>query len=242
MTGLTLIAVAAVGGVGRTLPDPAAPRPLYAIPVAVAPTYAGRVTLRGHKLDGVKQVACAVPGVTVKVLGNARKTSPASTLSLARTGDTEVDVELKLPKDFRGDSVPLVLTAGPRSRPFALPVDPPGVVAEKEPNNGFAQAQKLTLPATFAGVVSGDRDVDVVQFTLAAGQTVRVEAVTLGSPLDPTLTLWDADRHILASADDRGGHIITFTAPRAGTYFASVADANDQSGGLFGYRLRVTAK
>ncbi len=240
MTGIVLVAIAAVGSVARTAPDPNAPRPLYGVPVAVSPGHAGKVTLRGRKLDGVKQVTCTVPGVTVKVVGTARKTNPPNTLSADRAGDTEVDVELTLPKDFRGDALPLVLTAGKRARPFSLPVDPGGVVTEKEPNNAFTQAHKLALPATFAGVISGERDVDVVTFALTAGQVVRVEAINHGSPADLVVTVWDADRHIVAAADDRAGHAVTFTAPRAGNYYVSVSDANDQSGGLFGYRLRVT--
>lgn len=242
MTRLILVAAAAVGSFARTVPDPNAPRPLYAVPVAVGPNHAGKVTLRGRKLDGVKQVTCTVPGVSVKLIGTARKANPPPMLSADRTGDTEVDVELKLPKDFRGDALPLVLTAGKRACQFSLQVDPPGVVTEKEPNNAFTQAQKLPiLPATYAGTINGDRDVDVVTFTLTAGQTVRVEALDHGSPADLVVTAWDADRHILAAADDRAGHALTFTAAHAGSYFVSVSDANDQNGGLFGYRLRVTA-
>jgi len=205
------------------------------------------VTVRGLKLDTLTSVT-ADGGVSAKLVGQGRKSVPPKDTSAKKAGDTEAEIELSLPKGFAGEAVTLTLTA-PKTKPvpFRLTIDPPGTVAEVEPNDGFAQAQLVTVPVRFAGVIQREKDVDVVKLKLAAGERVRVEidAAKLGSPADLTLTLWDADRHILAAADDTPAGpdpALDYTAPAAGDYFVSVAEASDRGGPAFGYRLRITGR
>ena len=229
------------------LPDPAVPRVRYAVPLAVPAGFAGKLTVRGHKLDAVTAASAAGPGGAVKVAGKGRKAAVPGGVSPAAAGDTEIDLEVSVPKDFGGPAVLLAVTApGGRSKPFPLPLDPPGVVAEVEPNDGFAQAQRLTLPVTVAAVIQRERDVDVFMFTLAAGQPVRaaVTAAKLGSPAELTLTAWDADRRIVAALDGSTGPepAIDFVAPRAGAYYLTVGEVRDAGGPGFGYRLAVAGR
>lgn len=246
MRGLVIAAAAGLL-LGRTVPDPAAPRPLVAVPLAVPAGFAGKVTVRGLKLDGLTSVT-ADGGVTAKLVGKGRKAAPPKDTTARKAGDTESEIELSVPKGFAGGHVTLTLTApNKKPVPFRLTIDPAGTVAEVEPNDGFAQAHLVMLSATVAGVIQREKDVDVFEFKLTAGQRVRVEvdAAKLGSPADLTLTAWDADRHILASADDTPAGpdpAVEFTAPRAGDYFVSVAEASDRGGPAFGYRLRVTGR
>ena len=226
------------------VPDPKLPRVRYTVPLAVNADFAGKLLLRGHKLDDVTAITCAETGVTLKPVGKGRKAAPPGSQSVQASGDTEIEVEITLPKTYRPATVPLVVSGpGGRAKAFLLAIDSPGTVAEKEPNNGFTTATPLTLPATVAGVIQGDRDVDVYSFTLAAGQTARVTTIgtKLGSPAELTLTAWDADRHIMAAPDGTGGPepSVSFTAPRAGVYFVSVAELGDRGGAGFGYRLKV---
>ena len=234
---VTLAAVVLTAAV----PDPKLPRVRYAVPLAVPAGFAGRVVLRGYKLDDITSVASTGAGVTVTLPGKGRKANPPTAVSARVGGDTELDLAVTVPPGFVGP-VPLTV-AGPggRSRPFPLPLDPAGVVAEKEPNDGFAAAQPLTLPATVAGVIQGERDVDVFRLELAAGRTVRVTTTgaAYGSPAELSLTAWDAGRRIVAASAAAAGPepTLTFTAATAGVYFVSVVELGDRGGPGFGYRL-----
>ena len=119
-----------------------------------------------------------------------------------------------------------------------------GDVAEKEPNDGFAQAQPLTLPATVAGTIGREKDTDVYQFAGKAGQTVTVDVIAakLGAPTDALISLYDADRRVIVTADDTDGHpdpTLSVKLPKDGVYYVSVLESNDLGGPQFGYRLRI---
>ena len=218
------------------------PRVMYPIPLAVAPGAKARVTLRGVKLDTATEVKASAG--TVKLLGKPRKANVPNNYPAKKLGDTECDIELELPKDFAGEVVELtVTTPGGTSEAYKLTVAKQDV-AEKEPNDGFAQAQQLTLPATVAGTIGKERDTDVYRFTGKAGQTVSIEVIAakLGAPTDAILSLYDADRNVIATADDIDGHpdpVITARLSKDGVYFVTVLEAHDLGSGLFGYRLRV---
>ena len=65
-----------------------------------------------------------------------------------------------------------------------------------------------------------------------------VQAARFGSPLDGFLTVYDADRKVIASADDVNGSpdpVVTLTLPKDGAYFIALIDAHDLGGaGNFG--------
>lgn len=218
------------------------PRVLYPMPLAVAPGAKVKVTLRGARLDAVTEVKASA-GVA-KLLGKGRKAAVPNNYPAKKLGDTECDVEVELPKDFAGEVVELTVTSpGGTSEAHKLTVGKQDV-AEKEPNDGFAQAQPLTLPATVAATIGRERDTDVFRFTGKAGQTVSIEvtAAKLGAPTDTLVSLYDADRNVLATADDTDGHpdpILSVKLPKDGTYFVTVLEAHDLGGPLFGYRLRI---
>lgn len=220
------------------------PRVQYPMPLAVAPGTKGKVILRGQKLDTVTEVKASAG--TVKLIGKTgRKAGVPNNYPAGKLGDTEVEFELELPKDFTGESVELVaVSPGGSSEPHKLTVAK-GDVAEKEPDDGFAQAQQLSLPVTVAGTIRQAKDTDVFQFTGKAGQTVTVEvnAAKLGAPTDAIISLYDAERRVLGIADDTdAGHpdpALTVKLPTDGVYFVSVLEANDLGGPQFGYRLRI---
>lgn len=85
---------------------------------------------------------------------------------------------------------------------------------------------------------------DVFKIEGKAGETfvIEVRAARFGSPLDAFLTVHDADRKLLASADDPNGSpdpVISVALPRDGAYYVSVIDAHDLGGPNFGYRLVI---
>jgi hypothetical protein len=229
-------------------PDPKdQPRPLYAMPLGVTAGTTTKVLVRGLKLDTATAVRTAEWKVTVKLL-KKEKTGVPNQADPNKLGDTQVELELTVPKDFAGEAVSVVLTTpGGTSAPHRILVDATPVVAEKEPNNGFRQAQPVQLGQTVQGKIDGAQDVDVFRFDGNKGQRVVLEilAARLGSPLDSVLTLYDADGRIVASNDDFDGGAdsrLEVTLPRDGVYFVSVLDAHDQGGPTHVYRLQLRGK
>ncbi len=136
--------------------------------------------------------------------------------------------------------------------PFA--VDQLPEVLEREPNGTLAEAQALTLPVTVNGRIQQPGDVDVFSFSGHAGDQVVAEitARRLGSPLDSTLELTDAQGRRLAfndDYDDRGAGLLAHqadswlmaTLPADGRYYVRLTDAARKGGPDYAYRLRVSA-
>ena len=221
-------------------PVKVAQRAKYVLPLAVTPGFAGKVTVRGFGLDTATEVT-ADAGVAVKVVGKARKAAPPQNVPPELTGDTEIDVELTVPKDFASPQVAIKVGTADAVKLLVVP----RLLAEREPNDGFATGQVLVLPVTVHGTIDKPRDVDVYRFIGRKGQRWRfaMTARKLGSPVDALLTLYDDQRRVVESCDDNGTDAdpsFTVALPRDGVYFLSVIDSHDQGGGIFPYLLSVT--
>ncbi len=222
-----------------------APRLLYATPLVVAPGAKQKLVLRGKHLDGVKEVTIAgADGAAAKLLA-ARKANVPNNYPAQRIGDSEVEVELELPKDAKPGVALTAVGPGGSSTPYALLIpDALPVVAEKEPNDGYDAAQPIPVPCAVVGTIHQEKNPDVLRIQGKAGQKLRaeVQAARFGSPLDGLLTLVDADRRFVAAVDDANGTpdpVIAVTLPRDGVYYLSLLDAHDLGGPGFGYRLVV---
>lgn len=227
---------------------PDRPKVLYAVPLVVTPGAKQTLTLRGKHLDAVKGVkVVGAKGATVKRPGG-KKVPVGNNQPGERIGDSEVEIELELPKGVRPGEVQLIAVGpGGESAPYTLLIpDELPAVREKEANNGFDQAQRIAVPAAVEGTVKGERDVDVFQFAGKKGDKLKIEvqAARYGSPVDALITLFDGERRILVSVDDADGSpdpVATATLPQDGTYFLTLIDAHDLGGPQFGYRLVVKA-
>lgn len=222
------------------------PHVLHPVPLAAAPGFKGKVLLRGLKLDDATEVKATDPKAVVKLVGKPKKAGPPKDYPAEKAGDTELELELELPKDFAANHVSLVIT-NPKgtSAPFKLLVDASPRTAEKEPNNDFATAQELVLPTTVDAVLSREHDFDLFRFAGKAGNKLHVEvkAARLGAPTDAYVVVYDADKRIIETGDDAEGTtdpILHFTLPRDGVYFVSVIEAHDAGGPMFAYRLVMT--
>jgi hypothetical protein len=132
-----------------------------------------------------------------------------------------------------------------------LPVDDSSsVIAEKEPNDGFAKPQTIVPGQTVLGAIDQGKNVDVYRFEASAGQrlTAEILARRLGSPLDAALALYDAAGNLLERDDDAGATgepivggdaLLTATIPGDGVYFLCVSDAQDSALSVHVYRLHV---
>lgn len=226
-----------------------APKVLYAVPLVAKPGEKQKLTLRGKNLAAVKEVKVAgADGAKVKFLA-ARAAGVPNNYPADRVGDSEVEVELELPKGVKPGAV-TVTAVGPGgdSNAHTLPVrDELPTVAEKEPNDGFEQAQPLAVPSAVEATIKSERDADVFKVEGKKGARVRfeVQAGRFGSPVDATMTLYDANRRVIDSADDVGGNpdpVLVVTFPHDGVYYLSILDAHDLGGANFGYRLVVVSE
>jgi Bacterial pre-peptidase C-terminal domain len=225
-----------------------APRVVVAVPLGIPAGKATKVTLRGLKLDTATEVRCGAPKATVKIVSKGKATVP-NMQEAKHVGDTQVEVEVTLPADVADGTAELtVVTPAGESAPHKLLVEKTiPAVAEKEPNNGFKQAQPVSLPQAVDGTIGQNQDVDVYRFEGKAGQRVVIEvfAARYGSALDSFLSLHDADGRLLATCDDIVGSTdsrMELALPKDGAYFASVIDANDAGGPAHVYRLVVKEK
>jgi hypothetical protein len=222
------------------------PKLLYAVPLVAKPGEKQKLALRGKNLAAVKEVTVSgADGAKVKVLG-AKVVGIPNNYPEERVGNSEAEIELELPRGVKPGEVSLVaVNAGGESNAYTLLVrDATPAVAEKEENGGFATAQALMVPCAVEGTIGSERDVDVFKFDGKAGDKIKIEvqAARFGSPLDGFLTVYDADRNILASADDVDGSpdpVLTVTLPHDGTFFVTLIDAHDLGGPGFGYRLTI---
>jgi hypothetical protein len=205
-----------------------------------------KVTLRGLRLDGVTAARCHEPKSMARLLGKPGKASGVDPKFANQIGDMQIEIEVTAAPDSVGGDISVsVVTSTGESSPLRLLVDDGSpVVAEKEPNNGFRQAQPISLPQTIAGGIQHPQDVDLFRFEGKAGEhlLVKVFAARYGSPLDPLLTLYDAGGQVVTTSDDtpRSENLrLHLTLPKSGIYFLSLGDANDQGGPLFKYRLSI---
>jgi hypothetical protein len=236
-----------LGGAAASAQGKEGPKVLVPMPLGVAAGATTRLTLRGLRLDTATEVRCQAPKARAKLLGKGKVGVPKAE-DAPRLGDTQVEMELTLPPDHPGRTVTVtVVTPAGESPAHPLLVERAPVLAEKEPNNGFREAQPIAVPVELQGSIGQPQDVDVFRIEGKAGQRLVLEvlAARFGSPLDPLLTLYDSGGQVVAGSDDVDGSTdarIEITLPRDGAYYLGVADANDQGGPQYLYRLSVRVR
>ncbi|GDY19486.1 hypothetical protein LBMAG56_08310 [Verrucomicrobiota bacterium] len=235
-------------------PEP--PRVLVALPLAVEAGTNTTIRLRGLSLAETKAIrfvstnAAAAAASTNAALSATLKTKGKAEVpkdyDVKRVGDTQLEVELKLPASLAAGPLALVvITPEGETAPYLLTIAPAGsLVAEKEPNGGFRQAQELSFGKTVRGTISEPNDVDVFRF---AGQkderiVATVTAARMGSSLDGILTLYNNAGQILATSDDSEAGpdpLLNARLPADGTYFLGLIDAHDRGSPMHVYLLSL---
>ena len=222
-------------------PPPPKDQPVarYTIPLSIPAGPKAKLVLRGVKLDTATEVKADAGTLKITRKG---KVTPPTNYPAEKIGDSEVEIELDLPADFKGEAVKFtVVTPGGTSEPVSVPLGK-GAVTEKEPNDGFATAQELTLPTTVDATIGREKDVDVFKVTGKKGQKLSIAAKSFGSPADLLFSVYDANRQVLLTVDDVGGNPDPsgeLTLPADGVYYISVIEAHDLGGTGFGYRLTL---
>jgi hypothetical protein len=123
--------------------------------------------------------------------------------------------------------------------------------AEKEPNNGFSEAQALTVDSggqgTVSGTLVGSKDFDVFDLgQIQQGQMFSVFARLNGCPQDSKIVIGlfsDDEVARLSSELDCGSSEVeafSYQAIKTGHYFLAIAFGEDGVSGSMAYRLRVS--
>jgi pre-peptidase len=219
------------------------PKIVVACPIGVVLGAATKVSLRGQKLDSASAVRCQAPTAKVKLLGKG------TAGDIPRVGNSHAEIELTLAAEFADKTITVtIVNAAGESNAHRLIVDKSPILTEKEPNNGFAQAQPIAIGQTAAGVIERGFDVDVYRFDGKAGQRIIAEVVAarFGSPLDSFLTLYTGDGQTVAANDDLDATTtdsrLEATLLRDGPYYLVLVDANDHGSAAHVYRLGLHAK
>jgi hypothetical protein len=245
---LALLVLAGAFAQDKKPPKKDGPRVIMAIPLGAAPGTTTKITIRGLKLDQATAIRFQDARATARIL--SKGTAPVPDKNAGQVGDTQLVAEVTLPSGKPAGPVTfVVVTPAGETAPHRLLVETDvSVVAEKEPNNGFRQAQKINVPQAVDGIIQHAKDVDVFRFEGKAGQKLVCEvlAARFGSGLDSLLTLYDNAGRELASNDDMEGSTdsrLEVTLPKTGSYYLSLQDAHDLGGPAHVYRLMVrTAK
>lgn len=232
---------------------------IKAVRIAIAICLSGLFMLPAAA-QPVPQIKAAAPvslqrgkSLEVTLAGGALAQVDAVALPDARG----LEAVLVKPEKPENDKIRLKLTAAPDAAPGARElrlIGPAGVsnplrvyvdqfpdVTEREPNGSPGEAQAVELPAVLVGRIDSAGDGDRFRFDAKRGQTlvIEVQAGRAGSPLDATVTLFDASgREVRANNDHNGADpFIAYDVPEDGSYALEIRDLQYRGGGDYAYRV-----
>lgn len=129
--------------------------------------------------------------------------------------------------------------------PNEVRVSPFGNAMEVEPNNSYKEASPTpAVPIAMNGILQTEGDEDYFKFTAKKNQsfTIQVFANTIGSPVDPVLSVYDSKMKGLGTNDDNAGTKdakYDFKAPEDGEYYVRVRDMLSRGGPDYVYRVET---
>jgi hypothetical protein len=212
------------------------PRITAVSPLAL--TGGGKTTLRilGVNLAAARQLVFPGTGLPPVGIPERKASELPKGLEMKDAGETQFEVTVDIPVGLPGGCLPLAVQCeSARSASVALPVrEAAAQTAEREPNNGFQEANPLREGLPVLGGIQSEKDTDVFVFHPAPGQRYEV-AITAGaraSLLDAALAVYDPDFRLVVSADDTSGSdaSLAFVVKREGAHYVAVTDAADKGG------------
>jgi hypothetical protein len=204
---------------------------------SIMPTGAPRgseleVSFHGDRLQDGEEIICYEPGLQI--------------LKLNSVTNKLVTAQVKIAADCAlGEHHLRVRTTTGLSELRTFFVGPFPVVAEIEPNNEPAKAQKVALNTTVAGIITSE-DVDCFLVEAKKGQrlSAEVEGIRLGrAAFDARLTLLDTNGTALADVDDTWlgmqDPFLSIVAPYDGSYVIQLRESTYGGNGDCHYRLHI---
>ena len=225
---------------------PGPPKVLVALPLGIEAGTTNLLTVRGLDLTNATRVRFIGAAETIEARITARE--PGGKLDgfdVAKVGDQKLVVEFVAPTGAAPGFEVVVTSALGDSVPQPVAMVPSGrLVEEKEPDNGFRDAQEIRPGQTVRGLIAAPDDVDVFAVQVEAGRTLRAEvrAERLGGTLDGSLTLYSDKGQILATNDDSVGRdpVIQFRVTATGRYLIALSSVTDKAAATHAYLLDVT--
>ena len=212
-------------------------------PVSLVTNSKATLKIRGFKLKDATEIRFPkTTGIKAEIKEKKDSAQPAG-LENKLVGESQILVEIALPPGLEPGPLEFVIVtpAGETSGRFITAMAK-NVLEEKEPNNGFRNAQKLEPGKVVRGAFQQDKDVDVFEYTARTGQKLNISVIGGSSLLmDAALTCYDKDGHALAAADDTDGRnpSLTLATTVDGPVFVCVSDAHDKGGEWHSYLLTV---
>jgi hypothetical protein len=221
------------------------PRITAIVPLSVAPGGKTTLLIRGLKLtDATALVFPGAPALAAEIKTKKAAELPAGA-EAKDIGDTQLEAILTVPAEQPIGTVTFRIDTPGGNTPtrelrIAATAD---ALEEKEPNDGFREAQPCELGRTIRGTLKSDKDVDVFGFSAAARTKVTAEvfAARGSSLLDSILNAIDPKGHVLATSDDANERDaqLTFEVPAGGRFMIAIQDAGDRGSAWHGYELLV---
>jgi len=209
-------------------------------PVGGVQGSAVEVLVDGQNVSDPSAVAISGEGVKASVAGEE---SPSPT-RIVGNGTARIRLEIAPDAPLGVRELRLLTPAGVTNHALFEVSREMGSLRESEPNDAFAAAQKVSIPATIDGRIYPSEDLDQYCFTVQSGDELlfHVTAHSLGSSLDGFLTLRDSSGRELASNDDdvTRDPVLAYRFAKAGEYAIEVRDV-DYGGSLeSSYRLTIS--
>jgi hypothetical protein len=214
-----------------------------ALPFAIGPG-TNKIIVRGLNITNATAVRFVKSNETAmaKILSRSKAALPDKA-DPKKLGDVQLELLLTIPDASTRDLPFVVTTPEGDSNTNTLRVVAGAIIDEKEPNGSLKKPQLFEAAQFMRGVIDPANDVDVFSFTGKRGQKFRIATASAryGSTLDPILTVYDSEAHLLATSDDADEKdaALTFIAPKDGTYSVSIIDAHDRAGIGNTYLLEV---
>lgn len=199
--------------------------------------------VRGFKLKEATELRFAGAEAIKVDIKETKAAGQPKGLDNKLVGDTMVLAEVTLPAELPTGLLEYVIaTPAGEATGKIMVLDANLVIDEKEPNDGFRQAQALRPGQIALGSIQQDKDVDVYALTTQAGEQIKV-TVTSGGHLmmDAALYCYDTRGQFLAAADDDQSRdpVLTFKPTADGTIFLCISSAHDLGGEWHSYLLTV---
>ena len=192
------------------------------------------VTVSGENLGSANFVISGEAGIALTLVSNSAPNvtieSSGGGISAANVADDKSLVAkiMVKPEALLGAREIRVVTPDGTSNPLTLNVAAEPQVLEKTPNNSATAAQPIELPIAVLGRIAAANEIDHFRFKATKGQHLifEVYAARIGSPLDSSLAVLDANGKELARNEDAVGldSVLHFEVPADGEYLAQVRD------------------
>ncbi len=226
-------------------------------PLGVSRGATVEMTIEGLNLAGTDAVYFSEPGIKARIL-RLKELPDLSDVRLGSNGTLstvdlgplpprnqvtlELDVAPNTPIGTVAFRLKTPLGLSPEGRFVVEPYY--GESPDREPNDTPENAFETILPTILVGAIARPGDLDFYKITAKAGQEVVFEnaAMSLGSALQPVVSILDEQQNILREFGREGGREATAFAYRfekAGVYYVRIGDFQESGSARHFYRIKL---